>query len=72
MTSAVTRRVGHANPRNYTDLKKLSNSVDRVGNYYIFDISGNKYRVIAAIHFDRQILDVRHVFTHIEYDYWRP
>ena len=62
----------HANPRSYTDLKKLSNSVDRVGNYYIFDISGNKYRVIAAIHFDRQILYVRHVFTHIEYDHWRP
>ena len=62
----------HACPRSYADLKKLSNSVDRVGNYYIFDISGNKYRVIAAIHFDRQMIYVRHVFTHVEYNSWGP
>ena len=61
----------HASPHSYADLKKLSNSVDRVGNYYVFDISGNKYRVIAAIHFDRQMIYVRHVFTHVEYDHWR-
>ena len=62
----------HAGPRSYADLKKLSNSVDRVGSYYVFDLGGNKYRVIAAIHFDRQMLYVRHVFTHVEYDRWRP
>lgn len=62
----------HASSRSYADLKKLSNSVDRVGNYFVFDIGGNKYRVIAALHFDRQILYVRHVFTHVEYDRWRP
>jgi mRNA interferase HigB len=62
----------HASPRSYSDLKKLSNSVDRVGNYFVFDIVGNKYRVIAALHFDRQMLYVRHVFTHVEYDRWRP
>ncbi len=61
----------HARPRSYADLKKLSNSVDRVGSYYVFDLGGNKYRVIAAIHFDRQMLYVRHVFTHVEYDRWR-
>ena len=62
----------HTSPRSYADLKKLSNSVDRVGNYYVFDISGNKYRVIAASHFDRQMIYVRHVFTHVEYNSWGP
>jgi mRNA interferase HigB len=62
----------HGSPRNYADLKRLSNSVDRVGSFYVFDISGNRDRVIAAVHFDRQMLFVRHVFTHAEYDRWRP
>jgi hypothetical protein len=29
------------------------------------------YRVISSIHFNRQMLFVRHVFTHKEYDKWK-
>jgi mRNA interferase HigB len=47
-------------------------SVDRVGGFCVFDIGGNKYRLVAAVHFDRQMLYVRHVFTHAEYDRWSP
>ena len=39
---------------------------------YIFDIGGNKFRLIAAAHFNVQKLYVRHIFTHKEYDKWRP
>ena len=46
------------------------NATDRVGDFYVFDIGGNKYRVIAAIHFNRQMLFIRYVFTHAEYDQW--
>lgn len=56
----------------YADLKAAFNSVDRVGDFYVFNIGGNKYRLIAAIHFNRQMLFIRHVFTHAEYDHWRP
>lgn len=55
---------------NFAALKSLMNATDRVGDYYVFDVGGNKYRVIAAIHFDKQRLYVRHVFTHLEYDQW--
>lgn len=64
--------IEHSTPRSYSDLKRLTNSVDRVGDYYIFDVGGNKYRIVAASHFDRQTLFIRHVFTHSEYDDWRP
>lgn len=57
---------------NFADLKSAFNATDKVGDYYVFDIGGNKYRVIAAIHFNRQMLYVRHVFTHKEYDKWKP
>ncbi len=56
----------------FSDLKQVFNSVDRVGDFYIFNIGGNKYRLIAAIHFDRSRLFIRHVFTHAEYNHWRP
>jgi mRNA interferase HigB len=55
---------------NYARLKAIMNATDRVGDFYVFDIGGNKFRVIAAIHFNRQMLFVRHVLTHAEYDRW--
>lgn len=58
--------------RNHADLKRAFNAIDKVGDFHVFDIGGNKYRVIASIHFDRQMLFVRHVFTHKEYDRWKP
>jgi mRNA interferase HigB len=34
----------------------------------VFNVKGNDYRLVAAIHYDRQRLFVRGVFTHAEYD----
>ncbi len=52
----------------FSDLKKTFNSVDKVGNLYVFDIGGNKLRLIASIHFNRQKIYIRHIITHKEYD----
>lgn len=56
----------------FSEIKAVFNSVDKVADYYIFDIAGNKFRIVAAIHFNNQIAYVRHVFTHKEYDKWQP
>lgn len=53
---------------NFAELKKSFNSVDKVGNVYVFDIGGNKLRLIANIHFQRQKVYIRYVLTHQEYD----
>jgi len=34
----------------------------------VFNIGGNKYRLIAAIHYNRQIVFVMRLYTHKEYD----
>jgi mRNA interferase HigB len=34
----------------------------------VFNIGGNKYRLIARIRYDRALVNVRHVLTHDEYD----
>jgi mRNA interferase HigB len=56
----------------FASLKQAFNSVDRVGNYHVFNIGGNKYRLVASIHFNRQMLFVREVLTHKESDKWKP
>jgi len=56
----------------FADLKNLFQAVDKAGGFFVFNVGGNKFRVIAAIHFNTQTLYVRHVFTHADYDDWRP
>ena len=50
------------------DLKKTFGSADKVGDKIVFDIGGDKYRLITVIHFDRSKVFVRSVLTHKEYD----
>ncbi len=52
----------------FADVRKTFNTADLVGRFVVFDIGGNKYRLIAAIHFNRGKLFVRHVLTHADYD----
>jgi mRNA interferase HigB len=49
-------------------LKKTFNSIDKVDSWYVFDIGGNKLRLISSIHFNRQKIYIRHILTHKEYD----
>jgi mRNA interferase HigB len=44
--------------------------VDYGAPYTVFDVGGNSFRVIAVIHYNRQKLYIREVFTHAEYDRW--
>ncbi len=57
---------------NFSDIKATFTAVDKVGMYYVFDIGGNKYRIVASIHFNTQMMYIRKVFTHKEYDKWTP
>ena len=59
---------------NWSDLKASLNSVDRVGDLVVFDVGGNKYRLIAYIRFEKQIVYIKAVLTHQEYDQgaWKP
>lgn len=34
----------------------------------IFNVGGDKYRLITSIHYNRHKVYVRHVLTHAEYD----
>src|ERR1043166_1538315 len=54
--------------RIFAEVRQTFNSADAVGKFVVFDIGGNKYRLIAVIHYNRGKVFVRHVLTHAEYD----
>jgi mRNA interferase HigB len=57
--------------RSFAELKRTFASADMVPvegrDLYVFNIGGNKYRLIAAIHFNTQRVFVRHILKHPEY-----
>jgi mRNA interferase HigB len=53
---------------NFNSLRKIFPSADMVGDLIVFNIGGNKYRLVASIHFNRQKVYVRHLLTHEEYN----
>ncbi len=52
----------------WAELKAAFNAVDKVDAFTVFDLGGNKYRLIAYIRFDKQILYIKSVLTHRDYD----
>jgi len=63
----------HSNFNLFVELRQTFPSADQVGKYTIFNIGGNKARLVAAIHYNAQRIYIRHVMTHAEYsrDSWR-
>ena len=62
------KKLSGIEPQNLPELKMSFPAVDLVGKCYVFNVVGNKYRVIARIHFNRQMVFIRFVLTHKEYD----
>jgi mRNA interferase HigB len=53
----------------FADIKKDFNSVDIIGNQrFIFNISGNNYRLVVVIQFIHGYIYIRFLGTHAEYD----
>ncbi|WP_413899808.1 type II toxin-antitoxin system HigB family toxin [Rhodoferax sp.] len=52
----------------FAQLKAAFASVDKVGERYVFNVGGNKYRLIAAIAFQAGLVWVKAVLTHEQYD----
>jgi mRNA interferase HigB len=52
----------------FGELRETFPSADVVDDLIVFNVGGNKYRIIASIHFNRRKVYVRHVLTHVDYD----
>lgn len=58
----------HAGWKSFADARKTFNTADQVGKFTVFDIGGNKYRLVVTMRYDLQRVYIRHVLTHSEYD----
>jgi mRNA interferase HigB len=54
--------------RNLEDVRRTFSSADPVGKWTVFNIKGNRYRLIAEINYAFGRIYVRDVLTHAEYD----
>ena len=60
--------VKHNNFSTFAHLRETFPSADQVGKLTVFNIGGNKVRLIAAIHYNRRKIYIRAVLAHAEYD----
>ena len=51
-----------------SELRQIFPTADKVGKLTVFNIGGNKARLIAAIHYNRKKVYIRAILTHNQYD----
>lgn len=66
--SAWEEAIKQTNYHSFNGLKLTFPSVDYVNHRYtIFDIGGNKYRLVTEIDYVASVVNVKFVWTHAEY-----
>ncbi len=52
----------------FAEIREVYAHADQVGRCTVFNIAGNKFRLVAVVHFNRGKVFIRHVMTHEEYN----
>lgn len=62
------RLIKASSAADFAALKSVFPALDKVGAQHVFDIGGNKLRLIAIVQYRAQKLFIQHVLDHREYD----
>jgi mRNA interferase HigB len=62
------RKVEISDWQNLIDVQADYKSAEAVGNFTVFNIKGNRYRLILSIDYDAQIAYFKYFLTHADYD----
>ncbi|RUT07737.1 toxin RelE [Dulcicalothrix desertica PCC 7102] len=62
------RVVRDASWQSLQDVKEIYPSTDAVGNFTVFNIKGNAYRLIVDIDYETQTIYYKYFLSHGEYD----
>ncbi len=54
--------------QNLADVRKTFSTADAVEKWTVFNIKGNKYRLITEINYRFRRVYIRHVLTHAQYN----
>jgi mRNA interferase HigB len=53
---------------NLIEVQTTFPSAESVSNFTVFNIKGNKYRLIVSIDYQHQLIYIKYILTHSEYD----
>jgi mRNA interferase HigB len=53
---------------NLVEVQSVFPKAEAVSNFTVFNIKGNKYRLIVSIDYEKQLIHIKYIFTHAEYD----
>jgi mRNA interferase HigB len=58
---------------NLEDVRQIYRDAEAVGNFTIFNIKGNRHRLIVGIDYQTQTIYYKYFLTHAEYDknHWK-
>ncbi|MGM0703976.1 MAG: type II toxin-antitoxin system HigB family toxin [Pseudomonadota bacterium] len=65
---AWSRLMKTSEPKDFAAMKNIFPSTDKVGRHHVFDIGGNKTRLIAVVHYRAKRVYIRDILDHSEYD----
>jgi len=54
--------------QNLVEVQQTYKTAEAVGNFTVFNIKGNSYRLIADVIYIRQTIYIKYILTHAEYD----
>jgi mRNA interferase HigB len=60
--------VRKASWQNLAETRETFPSPDSVKNFTVFNIAGNRYRLITSIDYESKKVFIRHFLTHADYD----
>ena len=67
------KKVEFSNWQNLIEVQADYRSAESVGNFTVFNIKGNRYRLILSIDYEAQVAYFKYFLTHAEYskDEWK-
>ncbi|HAO10902.1 MAG TPA: type II toxin-antitoxin system HigB family toxin [Planktothrix sp. UBA8407] len=60
--------VSKAKWSNLIDVQSVFPKAEAVGSFTVFNIKGNQYRLIVSIDYQKQLIYIKYILTHAEYD----
>jgi mRNA interferase HigB len=68
-----TKKVEFSSWKNLIEVQMDYRSAESVGNFTVFNIKGNRYRLILSIDYESQVAYFKYFLTHAEYskDDWK-
>jgi mRNA interferase HigB len=58
----------HGRWGNFSQVRETYSDASAVGKFVVFNVGGNKFRIITIIHYNKSKIFIRHVLTREEYD----